>query len=266
MPLALLLVAGWWPFVMRDHLDLILLNSAISTGEGAATAVPGSVSALPLGDTLAHTFASYWGMFGWGAGLMLPQWLLWVIAVSPVLALLGVGLAAARGGWKRLGDGTRLGLVLLAAYLGWSVAVLLVRYQRMPLPGVSDGRFLYHAIPAAGVLTIWGLSRLPGRLALATPLSVAPLALGALVVPFTVCANVFPPPVPGWAIFDQTTVERRVDLSFANGVTFLGYTPSASEVHPGDELTFKLTGGSTRMCRRRCLRRTGWSIRRERFR
>ncbi len=238
LPVTFALLTIWWPIAIRDGLGIVLYSSAMSSSSGDSLLPPGGFSATRIGETLTHIFRTYWGAFGWTNELLLPDWLYVVLAIVCAGGLAGLAVLALGRIGRRGSRFAPLGLGLLVLYAVGSTLVLVVRNEYMPLAGVGDGRFLYPAIGAFSILVVAGLASLLRRFVPLILAFLALLAITSLSIPLTKSQEVFPPPVAAWALFDDSQVQQKLDLSYANGLTFLGLSNLTKEVQQGEQVDF----------------------------
>ncbi|MHB1133428.1 MAG: glycosyltransferase family 39 protein [Chloroflexota bacterium] len=235
LPLALALSSGWWVLAKWEHLDLVLRNSGLADG-GSLLPRLDHVTTYLGPEVLAKFFTTYWGAFGWVDELVLPAWQNWALAALSVASLLGLADYARQRGWAGA-EGRGRGLLLLVFFVALALYVFVSRWLNLPLAGVGRGRFLYPAIASIAVLLVAGLDWL-SRGRWLVPVAAGSLACLTVAVPFTISLRSFPPPVPAWGIFPQTLVEKRLDVSYANGVGALGATADSWEIASGETLPF----------------------------
>lgn len=235
LPLASLVLTGWWPLVMRDEWPLIVANADMNVPAGGLVPPPGGYNLELVGRGLVLMFRAYWGQFGWADELLLPEWVCAIAGLVCLMAAWGWVRRWRRPGW-RAADAVPLGLVSLFA-LGLAFVVF-NRYQLAPYGQVMQGRYLYLAMPVIATLLAVGLNEVTGRRLLVTALPVAILAAITFAVPFTLSRDSFVPPYPVWGTFDESRVARRVGLPYANGATYLGLTAENADLRPGEAFAF----------------------------
>ncbi len=177
-----LLVAGWW-FVRNwqlygDPLGLAKFQASYATQPFAWNSLDAWSGAL------WQLYRSFWAYFGW-LTLPPPAWALMVYTVLVLLALAGllrVGLfarPAACAPWPLL---VLLPLLALAWTVSFALVAGLVAWQ---------GRMLFPALPALGLLLALGLTAWGQRRFVAGGVVVAGLALVAWSLPFAVIAPAY---------------------------------------------------------------------------
>ncbi len=180
---------------------------------------------------------SYWAVFGW-FNLAAPGWAYWVYGLLTALGAAGLVLFGARAARrKRWGDLARMGYLALWALV---VAVGLVRWTLTT--GGSQGRLLYPAVGAHGVLLALGWTELaPARARrwLLPGVGAALLAL-ALWMPFGVIRPAYARPAPLTMAEVAERISHRADVRFGESITLLGYRVEAEEVRPGQTLPVTL--------------------------
>jgi hypothetical protein len=141
-----LLIAGWW--YARNYLlygDPLAFNVWLQIAGGRPTAV----TLFGLISEFQGFRISFWGNFG-GVNLIAPEWVYTVLDLISLAALLGLAVAA----WKRILP-SALWIVTL-----WPVIVFVGLVRWTLLTYASQGRLIFPAISAVGVLLAFGLSTL----------------------------------------------------------------------------------------------------------
>ncbi|MHB1133427.1 MAG: phospholipid carrier-dependent glycosyltransferase, partial [Chloroflexota bacterium] len=237
LPLAFLSLSGWWALASWQQLGVIAGKSGMGAGNSSLLPPLERVTTHLGPDVLAKFFRTYWGAFGLTDELVLPAWQNWALAALTAAALAGLIAFAGQRRWREKLPSGGQGLLLLAFSTGLALYVFVSRWLNLPLAGVERGRFLYPAIASISVLFVLGLTQLP-RWRWLLGATVAGLACFTVAVPFTISLRSFPPPVPAWGIFPQTLVEKRLDVSYANGVGALGATAERWQLATGEPLIF----------------------------
>ncbi|MGC8945374.1 MAG: ArnT family glycosyltransferase [Anaerolineae bacterium] len=179
---------------------------------------------------------SYWAVFGW-FNLAAPRWVYWVYSLLTALGVAGLVLFAGRAVRRnRWGDLAGVGYLALWAFI---VAVGLIRWTLTT--GGSQGRLLYPAVGAHGVLLALGWAQLaPARARrwLFPVLGGILLAL-ALYLPFGVIRPAYARPAPLTMAEVEARISHRADVRFGESITLLGYRVEAEGGRPGQ--TFPVT-------------------------
>lgn len=238
LPLPILFIAlfAWWPYSMRDVWELVQVNSTANFPAAGLLPPAGGYNAQHLLDGARLMFGSYWGRFGWVDELMLPTEVNLTIGAFCLVALIGLARMALGARPRALTRNTPA--LLLAGYALAATYMLYNRYQLLPEGYAMQGRLLYPALPVLSLALALGLRAATGRFVALTAAPVLFLAAVTFAVPFTVSRDAFVPPYPVWGVFDQSRVEKRLDLAYANGVTLLGLSPGSWELRPGEALQF----------------------------
>jgi hypothetical protein len=228
------LVAGWW-YLRNWQLYGDLFGLAAFSAEFAGQPFDWR-SPAAWGGALAQLFGSFWARFGWMT-LPAPAWALWAYAAICLLAALGyLRPAAHRGAGPR---GWAAGpLILLAMAGAWTLSFALtaglVAWQ---------GRMLFPAIGAAGILLAGGIWRL-GRPTVAAAL--APMLALAVWLPLAVIAPAYRwvvlPPAVAQAELGTPTYARYAQ-PWERGVVLRGWQ-LGGPARPGAALPITLTWNS----------------------
>jgi hypothetical protein len=170
------LVAGWW-FLRNQALygDPLAWQFKVSTSDAAA--------GVPLLEHLAATlrglYVSFWGKFGGVIHLPLPEWLYALLGAAVAISLIGYLRRARRSpnvrpaiAWGAAGLLALHGVILLAAFVRWTLALL----------GTGQARLIFPGIAAIALLIGAGAWQLAGPARRRFLLGGAAVALGALAV------------------------------------------------------------------------------------
>ncbi len=183
---------------------------------------------------------AYWGLFG-GVSVPMPGWAYLVLNGVAALAVLGLVWAGGRAVSAlrtRALDVTQLALwALLFGWLGL-IVVGLIRWTS--LTWASQGRLIFPAISAIGVLAVYGLARLWRGLPW---LAVGFLGALSAAVPWLVIGPHYQPPEPlsAQAVSAIThPVKGGEGVSFGGEMQLLGYDLATSEAQPGQALALTL--------------------------
>ncbi len=219
---------GWW--YARNWL---LFGEPTSLSANLATYAihPASVGFAWWGDGLAYAWATFWGRIGWGE-LGLPNWV--YSGLAGVTGLAAFGLTR---GWRRWPAEQR-GRVVALLLSGLVLTVALIGYITLSPTG-AQGRYLYPALPAFGVLVVLGLRALAPRrarrlLTWAGPVTSATLSVALLTV--VLIPAYTPPP----ALSGLPVSATRVDAVLGDVAVIRGYAVSAGRAHPGDRVVVSI--------------------------
>jgi len=226
-------LSGWW-FVRNFILyhDWLGWTAFLDT----VGRRPHPASLLQLWGERVGFVQAYWGLFG-GVSVPMPDWTYLVLNGIVALAIAGLILGVARAVWLRQ---TRLeqllGWGLLAA---WLVLILVGLVQWTRLTWASQGRLIFPAISAIGVMATAGLARLwrglPGP-------AVAFMGLLTATVPFMVIAPHYQPPAALSAaqVAQAATPLNNGGADFSGEMKLLGYRLQEGAVAPGQSLHLTL--------------------------
>lgn len=225
----MLLVCGWW--FWRNWQ---LYGDPLAWGE--MLAVTGSLvrpSLLGWPETLRYaTFLrqTYWASFGYG--VLAPDSFYWVVTAVMLLIAAGWAIRLLRGrgeaDWPR-----RVALLLLAI---WAATVLafLLRWIRT-IDMTNQGRLLFPAIAALGVLGAAGLAALDGRRMLISKAVTAVLGCWAAALPLLTILPAYAQPSPVAA----ASIPNPVDIRFGDDIRLRGYELPAV-IAPGEPVPIAL--------------------------
>jgi len=227
-----ILIAGWW-FVRNWRLygDPLGLNTFV--------AIVGPRHPVPTlrqlwGERVGFTM-SFWGFFG-GMNVPMSSWLYRTLDLLAALGVVGVAIFLLAS-WRRLTLGTRLKLLLMAA---WPAIVFasLIRWTLMTI--ATQGRLMFAALPAIAFWLVLGwmtwASRRLDRWAVLV-VSVLFFAAG-LAAPFAYIRPAYarPPvltpeqlPSPAEITYVNATLGERMEL--------IGYSFTPGEAHPGEAVS-----------------------------
>ncbi len=229
---AALAVSGWWfarNFVLyHDWLGWSAFLDTVGRR-------PHPASLLQLWGERVGFAQAYWGLFG-GVSVPMPDWTYLVLNGMVVLALVGlvwgVAVAVRR---PQIGLDQLVRRALLAA---WLALVLVGLAQWTRLTWASQGRLIFPAIAAIGVLAGAGLARLWRGLPW---LAVGFMGVLTAAVPFTVIAPHYQPANPPTAAQLAALSKPPADSSdFGGEMRLLGYQLGDSAAVPGQSLHLKL--------------------------
>ncbi|MBN1995798.1 MAG: glycosyltransferase family 39 protein [Anaerolineae bacterium] len=282
-----LLLAGWWYWRnWQLYEDVTALKPHLLYRGGALDPRP------PLAQIwqteMAGLEISFWAAFGAGQ-ILLEPWLYRILGWIKYLVLGGVVIGfclAVKGqmanvkyqmpGVSRLvghakpgpsGGGVsanRYGLVsgkqlmILALLMLWCLIIFLALLRWMQITPASWGRLLYPALPAVGVLAIWGLTQY-GLLVLlwGTQNRSHWMAIGNtlfFLLPFGLIVGLFALSVVSPFRYIRATYAKtplisevevppeidRLDLIYDNAIRLIGYNVEKTSVHPGEWLPVTL--------------------------
>ena len=190
---------------------------------------------------------AYWGLFG-GVNVPLPGWIYDVLNGLAIAAALGLGLAAARFGWRVWRGGARVWCtprtMQLLLLLLWPALVLTLWAAWALRTWSSQGRLVFGAISAWSVWLAVGLSRWLAWGRLRRWGGALPGLMGAFMfgvaawAPFGVIAPAYRPPLlpPGVEPAPQHVL--RADVG--GQLRLLGYDIENDSTMPGEAFRFKL--------------------------
>ncbi len=256
-----LVVAGWWYLrnylLYADIFGLSLFQTRFMTQPFDWQSLQAWLAAL------AQLHASFWARFGW-MSLFPPPWVIGVYAGIEVLALLGVALLLRfRQSISHTPQHRQVGLsgLLLSPWLGIMLVLVLtgawiVSFALTAGLVAWQGRMLFPALPAIGILLAAGLTCAHSQNARAMPWLRSPphprtLAYGvmltclllALYLPFGVIRPAYSwytlPPAEAQARI-ETPLEARFAQSWERGVELRGWQ-LAGVPQPGQTITVTLT-------------------------
>ncbi len=233
-------LAGWW-FARNYFLygDPSAFNVWLKIAGGRA---PQTV--LGLLDEFQGFRISFWGNFG-GVNIIAPEWVYAALDSIAVIAVLGLAI----GAWRRdlptlLWIPALLLLVVFAALIRWTL-----------LTYASQGRLIFNAIAAVGILLAYGLGDAAfyflrfARRIVPTRISISPLVVPfavvvfllvfALAAPFFIIAPVYAQPA---RLANEANVPNPVHIRYdANGARpeLVGVN-AARKVYAGKELPITL--------------------------
>lgn len=231
------LIGGWW--YVRNALlyDDPLLSRYIHrwlTNEGAPRTIIGILHRFEQGEI------SFWGTFGW-LSITWDEWIYKILRTWTRLSGLGLLVLAIRRLINKppleTNGAARVAIPPLLITIAWTGLVAALLTQWILVAGGLQGRLLFPAISALGVLLIAGWTSLvPGRweLAMAAP-PVLGLVVLATTTPFLTIAPAYARPTvlpssqtPPGAI--------PVALTYAERVKLIGYQVAPSVAQPGDQV------------------------------
>lgn len=223
------IIGGWWytrnallyadPFLSR-------YVSHRFDGEAPRTAV-GILRRFEEGEI------SFWGTFGW-LNITWPEWV--YILIRAWTRLSGVGLLVLSIRWL-MGKRIHVDLPTLVITLAWTGLVAATLTQWILVAGGLQGRLLFPAIAALGVMLIAGWTSLvPGRWQLwMAAIPAVGLATLAIVTPLVTIAPSYARPTI-LASSDLPTDIEPVDLTYAGRVKLIGYRVTPPVASPGNDV------------------------------
>jgi len=168
---------------------------------------------------------SFWGNFG-AVNIIAPKWIYTVLDAVSVLACLGLLLGLLR---------RQLPSLLWLPFLWLSIIfIALIRWTLLTY--ASQGRLIFPAISAIGILLAWGLWQLPLRKIILT-FSTGFLLFFAIAAPFVLIAPTYRPPR---RIDSETLVPNRVHIVYNGKAELVGYSLGQKAVWPGESLPLTL--------------------------
>jgi 4-amino-4-deoxy-L-arabinose transferase-like glycosyltransferase len=217
-----LALAGWW--YLRNWL---LYGDPFGWNVWLAIAGkrPNPVSLLDLLAEFEGFRISYWGNFG-AVNIIAPKWVYVTLDMLSVLACLGLILGLFR---------RQLPALLWLPFF-WLAIIFIALVRWTLLTYASQGRLIFPAISAVGILMAWGLSQLPLR-KIILAFSMAFLLLFATAAPFALIAPTYKPPR---RIDSETLVPNRVHIVYNGQAELVGYSLSRKSVWPGESLPLTL--------------------------
>ncbi len=229
-----LLVSGWW----------FWRNYRLYGDWLGWTAFLDLVGRRPHPATLAQLWGervgfvqAYWGLFG-GVSLPMPAWTYWVLNALAGLAAVGLAWAALQALRRRRIPFTSV--LLGALLLGWIGLIFLGLIRWTSLTWASQGRLVFPAISAIGVLAAYGLARLWRGLPW---LAASFMGALALAVPFTVIAPHYRPP-PELTGEQIAAIPSRLNggagIDFGGEMRLLGYALETPSAMPGEAVRLTL--------------------------
>lgn len=179
---------------------------------------------------------SYWASFGYG--ILAPEGFYRLITI--IVGLMGAGWAVRLVRARQLDlTATRFALLILAIW-SLTVFVFLLRWMRQ-IDATNQGRLLFPAIAALGVLGAAGLAALDGRRLWLGKTVVVVLGCWAAAMPLLVIGPAFAQP----RLADVAAIAQPVDVAFGDGIRLLGYDlPDAAR--PGRPIPVSLYWEATR--------------------
>jgi len=217
-----IVLAGWW--YLRNWLlygDPLGWNVWLEI----AGARRNPVSLWDLAAEFEGFRISFWGNFG-AVNIIAPKWVYVVLDAVSILACLGLTLGLLR---------RQLPSLLWLPFL-WLAIIFIALIRWTLLTYASQGRLIFPAISAIGVLIAWGLWQLPLRKVIVASFT-AFLLLFATVAPFVLIAPVYKPPR---RIDSETSVPNRVHIVYNGQAELVGYSLGQRSVWPGESLPLTL--------------------------
>lgn len=227
-------VTGWW-FLRNYQLygDWLGWNAFLAT----VGARPRPATVIQLWGERVGFAQAYWGLFG-GVSVPMPAWTYWVLNSLAALAGIGLLLRAGQALLSRQVDWQQWSLWALAA--GWAVLIFVGLLRWTSLTWASQGRLIFPAISALGVLGVHGLARLWRGLPW---LAVAFMGVLTAAVPWVVIRPHYAPP-PSLSTAQIEAIAHRIaggeGESFGGELQLLGYDLAADSVQPGRALDVTL--------------------------
>lgn len=225
----MLLVCGWW-FWRNWQLygDPLAWDEML-----AVTGVLVRPELLPWPDTLRYAAflrQSFWAVFGYG--VTAPDSFYWTVTIIMALALLGLAVQLSRARARAITP-RRFAFLILAIW-SLTVFVFLLRWMRV-IDATNQGRLLFPAIAALGVLAAAGLAALEGRRRWLSTAAVAVLGMWAAALPLLVLVPAYAQPAP----VEPVVIATPTDALFGDAIRLRGYDlPPAAE--PGRPLRVTL--------------------------
>ncbi len=224
----LVLVCGWW-FWRNWQLygDPLAWDEMLAvTGSLVRPSLLGWPATLQYATFLRQT---YWASFGYG--VLAPDSFYGMSTAVMLLAAVGWALRLLR---RRGAIGPeRVALLLLAVWFA-TVLAFLLRWIRL-IDMTNQGRLLFPAIAALGVLGAAGLAALEGRRMLVSKAVAAVLGCWAAALPLLIILPAYAQPSP----VEIMSIPNRVDIHFGDAIRLRGYELPAV-VAPGEPVAVSL--------------------------
>jgi hypothetical protein len=227
-----LLVAGWWyvrgAVLYGDPLGL----STHLQAPWARQRPTAFLKQLPGVPDIERT---YWAAFGW-SNIHLPEWLYRVVLEWEHIGLFGVGLYVWRS-WRALGRRRWLIVLLLA----WLLLCLMAHLWWMRTMGFVEGRLMFPAAAALGVLLLMGWQGwLPSRWQrIGLGAMTAGLLAFAVASPLAFIRPAFARP-PQLSAARLAALKEWPQVVFDGRARLLAAEVSPQPVHPGEWTWVKL--------------------------
>jgi hypothetical protein len=239
LALTALLIAGWWYArnwtLYGDPTGMQTFLRSLSSSELGMRLSPASPRTI-LAD-LQVVELSYWAIFG--AGQVLADEAVYTgLRVLVRLALVGLVIFLWRQrGRLRAPDTT---LVLLGLLAAWLLGIFAATIQYMRIIVSRDGRLLFPAMAAVGVLLTLGLAQwAPRRFRWAPPLLAgAALLVLTIISPFRYIAPAYARPLILNTV-NESLIGHPLHIRYGDVAELIGYDLTTDRVRPGEEL--KLT-------------------------
>lgn len=227
-----ILGGAWWYLRGRTPIETEYLSP-----QGMLTYFTHSWSRL--WDSIRFLSTSYWGLFGWQSVFM-DRWVYWLLGGVGLLA--GAGLMAFLMSrlWRRQDAPHRMGILALLSGAAIALYIIFARFTVSPMPGTVHGRFLYPAIPALSLLLTIGIRQVLPRPALVLLFPAGLFAL-AVAAPFAYIAPAYrEPPTPVMTQLPPGAIQHPQEVTFDNGILFLGYSLDKAQYAPGETMNIPL--------------------------
>ena len=268
----MILLAGWWyGRNWQVYGDATALNAHLLYRGGPLD--PRPTLAQIWQTEMVGLELSFWAAFGAGQILIEP-WIYTVLGWVKVGVLVGLGLGLWRG-VRSQGSGMKCQVssvryqVLLVILALWCLIIFIALLRWMQITPASWGRLLYPALPAVGVLSVWGLAQfyLPPVPASTQPAAVtsnpkpdtyhagwttpaldlglpailvAALCLLAVISPFRYINSAYTKtPLMAEAAVSRQDLEK-LDFVYDDTMHLIGYKVEEPDVQPGDWLPVTL--------------------------
>lgn len=227
-------ICGWW-FVRNYQLygDWLGWSAFLET----VGARPRPATLLQLWGERVGFVQAYWGLFG-GVSVPMPAWTYSVLNGLAALAVVGLAVAGVRALAARKIDPTQLALWALLA--GWVALIFVGLIRWTSLTWASQGRLIFPAITALGVLAAYGWASLWRGLPW---LAVSFMAVLSAAVPFAIIGPHYRPPA---ALTSEQLAAIQFPAAGGAGVSFggemqlLGYDLETPAAQPGESLELTL--------------------------
>ncbi len=229
------LTSGWW-FLRNYNLygDWLGWNAFLAT----VGARPHPASLVQLWGERVGFVQAYWGLFG-GVSVAMPDWIYLALNVMAAAAGLGAVAAGVTALLRRRVNPVDAALWALSA--GWLALILAGLVRWTSLTWASQGRLIFPAIAAVGLLLAAGLRFwhrwLPGVV-------IGGMALLTAALPFVLIRPHYAPP-PALTEAELAAISQRVGgggagMSFGGEMRLLGYDLLDGAAQPGEALRLRL--------------------------
>ncbi|MGH2520878.1 MAG: ArnT family glycosyltransferase [Anaerolineales bacterium] len=233
--LALLLCFWWYWRNYQLYGDWLGWNAFLDT----VGRRPRPASLAQLWGERVGFVQAYWGLFG-GVSVPMPDWTYLVLNLIMVMALIGLGWSLVRvlARWSRSKRDPLdwPGLAQWMLLVVWIALILVGLVRWTSLTWASQGRLVFPALSAIGVLAVFGLAQLWRGLPW---LAVAFMAALSAVVPVTIIGPHYALP-PELAPERIAAIPHHVNADFGGEMALLGYDLKTGALSPGEAVQLTL--------------------------